>query len=33
MSITEKIQEGFDVFTHDGDKAIGAVRHQPPATV
>ena len=22
----EKIQEGFDVFTHDGDKAFGAVR-------
>ena len=26
MSITEKIQEGFDVFLHDGDKAFGAVR-------
>ena len=22
----EKIREGFDVFTHDGEKAIGAVR-------
>ena len=22
----EKIREGFDVFTHDGDKAFGAVR-------
>ena len=22
----EKIAEGFDVFTHDGDKAFGAVR-------
>jgi hypothetical protein len=26
MSMTEKIQEGFDVFLHDGGKAIGAVR-------
>jgi hypothetical protein len=23
----EKIQEGFDVFVHDGEKAFGAVRH------
>ena len=23
---TEKIQNGFDVFLHDGDNAIGAVR-------
>ena len=23
----EKIEEGFDVFAHDGDKAFGAVRH------
>ncbi len=23
---TEPIQEGFDVFVHDGDKAFGAVR-------
>ena len=22
----ENIQEGFDVFTHDGEKAVGAVR-------
>ena len=22
----EKIQEGFDVFLHDGEKAVGAVR-------
>ena len=22
----EKIREGFDVFTHDGEKAFGAVR-------
>ena len=26
MAITEKIQEGFDVFLHDGQKAFGAVR-------
>jgi hypothetical protein len=23
---SERIQEGFDVFIHDGDKAVGAVR-------
>ncbi|HEX3755738.1 MAG TPA: hypothetical protein VHV26_11755 [Rhizomicrobium sp.] len=23
---TERIEEGFDVFLHDGDKAFGAVR-------
>lgn len=23
---SEKIQEGFDVFLHDGDKSVGAVR-------
>jgi hypothetical protein len=23
----EEIQEGFDVFVHDGEKAFGAVRH------
>ena len=27
----ERIQEGFDVFLHDGDKAIGAVRRAPVA--
>jgi len=27
----ERIQEGFDVFLHDGDKAIGAVRRAPAA--
>ncbi len=27
MTISEKIQEGFDVFLHDGQKAFGAVRH------
>jgi len=26
----EKIQEGFDVFLHDGDKAVGAVRRVSP---
>ena len=23
---TQRIQKGFDVFIHDGDKAVGAVR-------
>ncbi len=27
---TERIQEGFDVFIHDGDKAVGAVRQVSP---
>ena len=26
----EQIREGFDVFVHDGEKAIGAVRHVSP---
>ena len=26
----EKIQEGFDIFTHDGEKAFGAVRKVLP---
>jgi hypothetical protein len=26
----EQIREGFDVFVHDGDKAIGAVREVTP---
>ena len=26
----EEIQEGFDVFLHDGDKAVGAVRQVSP---
>lgn len=26
MTMSEKIREGFDVFTHDGEKAVGAVR-------
>ena len=34
--MSENIQEGFDVFVHDGDKAVGAVRKEffkgePPA--
>jgi hypothetical protein len=28
--MVEKIQEGFDVFLHDGDKAVGAVRQVSP---
>lgn len=28
---TERIQEGFDVFIHEGDKAVGAVRKGPSA--
>jgi len=27
---TERIREGFDVFLHDGDKAVGAVRQVSP---
>lgn len=27
---SEAIQEGFDVFVHDGAKAFGAVRHVSP---
>jgi hypothetical protein len=26
MAINEKIREGFDVFTHDGEHQFGAVR-------
>lgn len=26
----ERIQEGFDVFVHDGEKAFGAVRQVSP---
>ena len=26
----EKIEEGFDVFLHDGEKAVGAVRQVAP---
>jgi hypothetical protein len=29
----EKIQEGFDVFLHDGDHAFGAVRHVFPREI
>jgi len=28
--MVEKIQEGFDVFLHDGEKAVGAVRQVSP---
>jgi len=27
---SERIQEGFDVFIHDGDKAVAAVRQVFP---
>ena len=27
----EPIREGFDVFVHDGDKAVGAVRQVAPS--
>ncbi len=30
MTISEPIQEGFDVFLHDGEKAVGAVRQVRP---
>jgi hypothetical protein len=30
---TEPIQEGFDVFLHDGDKAFGAVRQVRKAAI
>ncbi len=30
MTISEPIQEGFDVFLHDGAKAVGAVRQVRP---
>ena len=29
----ESIQEGFDVFVHDGDKAFGAIRRVLPHDV
>jgi hypothetical protein len=31
--MTEKIREGFAVFLHDGDIAVGAVRRVSPLTV
>ena len=31
--IVEAIQEGFDVFVHDGDKAVGAVRKVTPRDI
>jgi hypothetical protein len=30
---SEPIQEGFDVFTHDGEKAFGAVRAVRPSAI
>jgi hypothetical protein len=30
MMMEEAIREGFDVFVHDGDKAVGAVRKVSP---
>jgi len=30
---TEKIQTGFDVFLHDGENAIGAVRKVTPLEI
>lgn len=29
----EPIEEGYDVFVHDGDKAFGAVRHVSPHAI
>jgi hypothetical protein len=29
----EKIEEGFDVFVHDGEKAFGAVRQVRPREI
>jgi hypothetical protein len=29
----EAIEEGFDVFVHDGDKAFGAVRRVTPKEI
>jgi len=31
--MTERVEEGFDVFLHDGDKAIGAVRQVHPKSI
>jgi len=31
--MAESIQEGFDVFVHDGDKAFGAVRKVSPRDI
>ena len=31
--MTEAVEEGFDVFLHDGDKAVGAVREVHPKSI
>jgi len=33
MMMEEAIREGFDVFVHDGDKAVGAVRKVTPRDI
>jgi hypothetical protein len=30
---SEAVEEGFDVFVHDGEKAFGAVRHVSPRDI
>ena len=31
--MTEPVEEGFDVFLHDGDKAVAAVRQVHPKSI
>jgi len=31
--MAEAVEEGFDVFLHDGDKAVGAVRAVSPKAI
>jgi hypothetical protein len=31
--MTEPVEEGFDVFLHDGDKAVAAVREVHPKSI
>ena len=31
--MAEPVEEGFDVFLHDGDKAVGAVRQVHPKSI
>jgi hypothetical protein len=31
--MTEAVEEGFDVFLHDGDKAVAAVRQVHPNSI
>ena len=31
--MAEPVEEGFDVFLHDGDKAVGAVRAVSPKSI